>query len=72
MEKNIPFTKFSVEQKDQKVTVEYAGEDVNLNDCITAVVTLLAGLTFSPRSIYESFKDYVEDHKFLYENDEQD
>lgn len=72
MEKNIPFTKFSVEQKDQKVTVEYAGEDVNLNDCITTVVTLLTGLTFSPRSIYEGFKDYVEDHKFLYENDEQD
>lgn len=65
-----PFTRFTVEQSDKKVTWEVPNDDVNIYDCIEAFETLLSGMTFTPTTVLIGLKNHIEETKHLYSIDD--
>ncbi len=66
---NKKFTRFTVEQSDKKIVWETPFEDISGEDCITALETLMIGLTFLPQTVVRSMKEYVDEHSEFLENE---
>lgn len=65
---NKNFTKITLEQPDLKVIWEVPYEDVNGKDIMNAIRTIMVGMTFSEKSVYDSMADYLKEKAFdLYE-----
>ena len=68
MEKN-RFTRLTLEQSDRKIVIERPYEDVNGDDMMQMLETIMVGMTFFPETIYRSMKDRVEELSEIYEKD---
>lgn len=63
------FTRLTLEQSDRKIVIERPYEDVNGDDMIHMLETVMVGMTFFPETIYRSMKDRVEELSEIYEKD---
>lgn len=68
MEKN-RFTRLTLEQSDRKIVIERPYEDVNGDDMIHMLETVMVGMTFLPETVYRSMKERVEELSEIYEKD---
>lgn len=63
------FTRLTLEQSDRKIVIERPYEDVNGDDMMQMLETIMVGMTFFPETIYRSMKDRVEELSEIYEKD---
>jgi len=63
------FTRLTLEQSDRKIVIERPYEDVNGDDMIHMLETVMVGMTFLPETIYRSMKERVEELSEIYEKD---
>lgn len=63
------FTRFTVENGDRKIVWETPHEDIDGEDCMDAIFTLMTGLTFLPYTVIKSMSEYVKDHSHLLNNE---
>jgi len=62
------FTRLTVEQPDLKVTWEVPYNDVNGEDMMNAIRTIMVGMTFHPETVYRAMREYAEEHSENIEN----
>ena len=56
------FTRFTHESSyGVKTIIEYSSEDLNADDYLQAMVTMMTSATFTPRTIYETMIDFAKD-----------
>lgn len=63
------FTRLTLEQSDRKIVIERPYEDVNGDDMMQMLETIMVGMTFFPETIYRSMKDRVKELSEIYEKD---
>ena len=63
------FTRLTLEQSDRKIVIERPYEDVNGDDMIHMLETVMVGMTFLPETVYRSMKERVEELSEIYEKD---
>ena len=56
------FTRLTLEQGDQKVVWEVPYEDVNGEDMVQALKTVMIGMTFYESSFYNALANYLEEY----------
>lgn len=66
---NNRFTRLTLEQSDRKIVIERPYEDVNGDDMVQMLETIMVGMTFLPETIYRSMKERVEELSEIYEKD---
>ena len=63
------FTRLTLEQSDRKIVIERPYEDVNGDDMMQMLETIMVGMTFFQETIYRSMKDRVKELSEIYEKD---
>ena len=61
------FTRLTLEQNDRKIVWEMPYNDVNGEDMMQAIRTIMIGMTFSDKSVESSMASYINDHSDDYE-----
>ena len=56
------FTRLTLEQSDLKLIYEVPFEDVDGNDLIHAMATIMKGMTFHDKGIYVSLAEYLKEN----------
>ena len=58
------FTRLTLEQSDLKVVWEVPYEDVNTEDMMNAINTIMIGMTFHESQVYKAMADYLTDKAY--------
>ena len=69
---NNKFTRLILEQNNLKIVWEVPYDDVNGEDMMQAIRTIMIGMTFSDASVESSMADYLMEHSDEYEVTEKD
>lgn len=62
MNTNEKFTRLTVEQPDCKIVYELSTDDVNTDDLLQGLKTLMIGMSFSENTIYKGMVDFLSDN----------
>lgn len=62
MNTNEKFTRLTVEQPDCKIVYELSTDDVNTDDLLQGLKTLMIGMSFSENTIYKGMVDFLADN----------
>lgn len=70
------FTRLTLEQSDRTITWEMPYEDVDGEDMMNAINTIMIGMTFHPKTVLRSMAgflmEWASDEYEIYEKDERD
>lgn len=56
------FTRLTLENNDVKIVYELPSYDCNGEDMMHAIYTIMIGMTFLPRTIYNSMAEYLREY----------
>lgn len=62
MNENEKFTRLTVEQQDCKIIYELSYDDINTEDLLQGLKTLMIGMSFSENTIYKGMVDFLSDN----------
>lgn len=62
MNTNEKFTRLTVEQQDCKIVYELSYDDINTEDLLQGLKTLMIGMSFSENTIYKGMVDFLSDN----------